>query len=253
MCLFTDPPFGCRTEALAFTLKTISRRYQRINSTNNILPIMWIFPYFMEVYIRNEMPEMEMSDYKVNYTNHKLYHDGAGSRKQGSPIRIFTNIPLNDIDLSSTTDNGAYRWCPECRQWRSSENRHCVKCDTCPSKNGVSYVHCQRCEQCVKPNYNHCPKCNRCTQVTDHNCTDYQKHVSCLICAGRGHTEMKCRKWLKRCRQKNLPLKGASGSIGDRQCLLCNRTGHNERACRQRRKVLKEYQFLGVNYNVFSW
>lgn len=211
---------------------------------------MWIFPYFMEVYVRNEMPEMEMSDYKVNYTNHRLYHDGEHGRKQGSPIRIFTNIPLNGIDLSGATVNAAYRWCSDCRQWRDAQNRHCFKCKTCPSKNGATYVHCTQCEQCVKPNYRHCVKCNRCTQRTDHNCTEYQKHVTCLVCDEKGHSEMECRKWLKRCAQKG--VKKVHVKTGGRVCLLCNRSGHNERACGQRKKLLKEYRFFGVKYNVFS-
>lgn len=250
LCLFTDPPFGCRTEALAFTIKTISRTYQQLNVTNNILPVMWIFPYFMETYIQNEMPEMEMFDYKINYTNHKLYNDTEKGRKDGSPIRIFTNIPLKQIDLSGGgSETDLYRWCTICCQWRSKENEHCNKCKTCPSKNGSTYIHCMYCELCVKPNYKHCAKCNRCTQITNHLCENYQKHIKCWICNETGHTEVNCERWLKVCKSK---VKRKKFKIGRRVCLLCHKIGHNERNCTKRETILKEYSFLGVKYNMFT-
>lgn len=247
LCLFTDPPFGCRTEALAFTIKTISRAYQQINSTNDILPILWIFPYFMETYIKNEMPEMEMIDYKINYTNHKLYNDGKTGRKEGSPIRIFTNISLPHIDFNDrrSIGNDLYRWCRICCQWRSIENQHCNKCKTCPSKNGATYIHCKYCELCVKPNYKHCAKCNRCTQATNHICEKYQKYIKCWICNETGHIEINCRKWLKIKSRKKF-------KFDRRVCLLCHKVGHNEKNCTKRRVILKEYTFFGVNFNIFS-
>lgn len=55
--------------------------------------MMWVFPYFMETYITHLMPEMEMSDYKINYTNHEMYRSING-RKEGSPVRFLTNISL---------------------------------------------------------------------------------------------------------------------------------------------------------------
>jgi hypothetical protein len=55
---------------------------------------MWIFPYFMEMYVTKFMPELQMIDYHIGYENHEVYNNDKGGkgRKQGSPVRIFTNI-----------------------------------------------------------------------------------------------------------------------------------------------------------------
>lgn len=214
LCLVVDPPFGCRTEALVMTLKRIQVQYQLMN--RSVLPIMWIFPYFMERYVLQEMPEMNMLDYKVNYTNHKTYQE---SGRFGSPIRIFTNIQENLIRLGD-----GYRFCVACRRDVCAENKHCDKCRRCSSKNGATYVHCNQCAVCVKPYYRHCDNCNRCAQK-EHNCTEFQMNSSCWICWEQGHVEKYCPKVSNR---KRKPGKGI------RQCLICNKLNHNERNCKQK-------------------
>lgn len=92
--LVTDPPFGGRTEPLVETFNTIRKRYKKLSNNLHDLPVFWIFPYFMEPQIINSLPEFHMSDYKVQYDNHPLFHNEPKGRKQGSPVRIFTNVDL---------------------------------------------------------------------------------------------------------------------------------------------------------------
>lgn len=141
VCLFTDPPFGGRSESITFTIKSISNLYNRINSHNKILPVFWIFPYFMEAYIRKFMPEMEMIDYHVNYVNHNSYNEESKDRKQGSPVRVFTNIGSSLIKIPKDQKN--YKFCKKCKKFTSISNRHCDFCNVCPSKSGATYVHCK--------------------------------------------------------------------------------------------------------------
>lgn len=251
-CIFTDPPFGCRTEPLVSTLQTLNQTYRRLNKSHDILSIFWIFPYFMEMYITSLMPEMEMIDYKIDYTNHETYHSGQDGRKQGSPVRIFTNIPSNLIDLSVAKD---YRLCKKCKRWVSMENQHCDQCKKCPSKNGNTYVHCKLCSTCVKPSYRHCNNCWRCTQVENHQCNKYQLQLKCMICLQKGHIESNCNKWFTLCGKNNkeiTKLKAKSIKIGRRICFLCFKPGHNEQCCVQRRQLLDETSFLNQCYNKFS-
>lgn len=92
-CIFTDPPFGCLTEPLSDTLRKIRNEYQSINKTIKIVPVILVFPYFMERYVQKVMPELEMCDFKVNYANHGKFNEKSNARKDlGSPVRFFTNI-----------------------------------------------------------------------------------------------------------------------------------------------------------------
>lgn len=213
---------------------------------------MWVFPYFMETYVHQVMPEMRMLAYRVNYTNHRTYHALAdkGGRKQGSPIRIFTNIPLDQIPLPR--DEG-YAKCTPCQRWTTTDAKHCVQCADCPSKNGAAYVHCAKCALCVKPNYKHCDRCARCTQASGHDCGDYGTHVMCWICRRRGHNEQGCEHWLR----------GGKGSLGRRKvvqkghrngrlCLLCGGRGHNELVCAKRGELLGERTFMHEVFNMFT-
>ncbi|XP_031619947.1 rRNA N6-adenosine-methyltransferase ZCCHC4 [Contarinia nasturtii] len=251
-CIFTDPPFGCRTEPLVSTLQTISQTYRRLNRSHDILPIFWVFPYFMEMYITSLMPEMDMLDYKIDYTNHETYHSGQDGRKQGSPVRIFTNVPSHLIDLSIV--NG-YRLCKKCKRWVSTENQHCDQCKKCPSKNGDTYVHCKLCATCVKPSYRHCNNCWRCTQIENHQCNKYQLQLKCMICLQKGHNETNCHKWFAVCGKNTkeiTKLKAKSIKIGRRICLLCFKPGHNENTCAKRKHLLDEISFLNQCYNKLS-
>lgn len=239
--IFLDPPFACRTEPIAHTLKALEKLYRGVNrGLHAILPIFWVFPYYFEHYIRNLMPEMEMCDFKVNYTNHKLFSNQDGSRKFGSPIRLFTNIPLETIKLGE-----GYRYCKLCRKYVGLENTHCTVCRTCPSKNGQTYRHCKECGTCVKPNYFHCKKCRRCAQKEGHDCKDYIHTVRCWICRETGHNEWDCAKWTK----KRLLRFSRGGEI---RCLICMKKGHNEKGCRKRKEMLNETEFMGNVVNCFN-
>lgn len=249
--LVTDPPFAARTELLAHTLHLIGHLYRKINGLNQILSMMWIFPYYMESYVKLSMPEMEMFDYKINYTNHKNYHSRSNGRKQLSPVRIFSNILPEMLHFPS---NEGYKFCSICKRWTSSENKHCKKCKKCTSKNGDTYIHCNICDICVKPFYKHCIYCRRCTQTNNHICEDYQKHQKCNICLCRGHIETNCDEWFKKINKNRKlieQLKSKATKAKCSYCFLCFKMGHVELNCRSRQHFLKEHTFLGKTTNIF--
>lgn len=240
ICIFTDPPFGCRTELLGNTIRRINQLYNDINQfTQQILPTFWIFPYFMETYIKNELPSMEMSDYQVNYTNHRTYHNGERSLKHGSPVRIFTNVPLDAFHLPSKE---GYKWCSECHKSVHKTNQHCVVCGKCASKNGATYRHCTKCNWCVKPNYKHCNTCGRCTQVQGHVCASYTKQLTCRICLEKGHAEKSCTIW----RSFKINKMAKTG------CMVCGSKHHTINGCEKRKRILDERYFLGRYYNAVN-
>uniref|UniRef100_A0A1A9WC66 CCHC-type domain-containing protein n=1 Tax=Glossina brevipalpis TaxID=37001 RepID=A0A1A9WC66_9MUSC len=191
LLLFTDPPFGCRTEPIGNTLREITKTFTRINyMPHQPLPTFWVFPYYSEHYVQEESSAFEMCDYKINYINHLSYTDnGHKSRKLGSPVRVFTNVPL---ELLTLPIKEGYKYCSLCKRYTALENHHCNKCNKCPSKNGATYRHCLHCCLCVKPYYIHCHQCGRCTQRENHNCAEYQAKQRCWTCNKQGHTEHKC-------------------------------------------------------------
>ncbi|XP_019555251.3 rRNA N6-adenosine-methyltransferase ZCCHC4 isoform X3 [Aedes albopictus] len=240
ICIFTDPPFGCRTELLAHTISRINQTYNSVNQlSQQILPTFWIFPYFMETYIQKQMPSMEMSDYQVNYTNHRTYHSGEKGLKHGSPVRIFTNVPL---ELFKLPVKEGYKWCSECQKSVHRTNLHCRVCKKCPSKNGATYRHCSKCNWCVKPNYVHCNACGRCTQVQGHQCSSYRKQLNCRICLTKGHMEKCCPFWRT---FKHFKM-AKSG------CVVCGSKQHIVTNCDERKRVLKERYFLGQCENAIN-
>ncbi|KAL1494394.1 hypothetical protein ABEB36_009999 [Hypothenemus hampei] len=183
--LVTDPPFGGRSEPLIYTFSHISNQYKRL--AHNELPIFWIFPYFMEPQIVNFSQNFQMLDYKVQYDNHPLFHNGITGRKQGSPVRIFTNVSLSQIALPEPE----YKYCRKCNRWVAQENKHCNTCERCPSKNGQTYKHCNLCGKCVKPNWKHCSTCCKCVQTT-HSCEKIVFNGMCLFCKETGHKKVDC-------------------------------------------------------------
>ncbi|XP_030758764.1 rRNA N6-adenosine-methyltransferase ZCCHC4 [Sitophilus oryzae] len=185
--LVTDPPFGGRIEPLAETFKSIKQQYRQVNNEGRNLPIFWIFPYFMEPQLQNFLPDLKMLDYKVEYDNHPLFQNGPKGRKQGSPVRIFTNVEAKLIKLPEDS----YKYCKFCKKWVSNENSHCKLCNDCTSKNGEPYKHCTQCEKCVKPNWKHCNACSRCTQI-NHVCQELSFLGSCFQCKQAGHKKSNC-------------------------------------------------------------
>lgn len=174
ICLFLDPPFGCRTELIASSIQDISELYRKTNNHRKILPIFWIFPYYQEKYIKQVMPQMEMMDFEISYDNHKAFNRSSKARKEGSPIRAFTNVDLSLISYTVECQR-EYSFCQLCSKFVSVKNKHCTLCGICPSKNGATYKHCKKCRVCVKPNYTHCDTCARCVQQSSHNCSSLQK------------------------------------------------------------------------------
>lgn len=96
------------------------------------LKVVWFFPYFMEHHITCSLPDFKMFDFKIDYENHSSFTNvGNRKRKHGSPVRIFTNVPLRLFDLSNIP---GYKYCQECEFWVAEENLHCKKCNACTSK-----------------------------------------------------------------------------------------------------------------------
>ncbi len=101
LAIVLDPPFGARHEILAASLQRIRRDARQVSTT-----LFWIFPYFMEKKLVGEETGLglAMCDYQVGYENHREFSGNPESgRKQGSPVRIFTNMPLRQV--SSVTTN----------------------------------------------------------------------------------------------------------------------------------------------------
>ncbi|RLU20468.1 hypothetical protein DMN91_007078 [Ooceraea biroi] len=199
--LICDPPFGGRVEPISYTLKTISDLHKELNGNDDenlaTLKIMFIFPYFMEHIMKEKsnppsvpggLKDLKMSDYKVDYDNHPLFVSGEQGKQRGSPVRIFTNIPLKLLELPASD---GYKFCQYCKKWVSKENSHCKKCKDCTSKDGRTYKHCDMCERCVKPTWKHCDRCKRCT-LENHTCGIIPIIGKCFKCDKLGHTEKKC-------------------------------------------------------------
>ncbi|XP_044731052.1 rRNA N6-adenosine-methyltransferase ZCCHC4, partial [Chrysoperla carnea] len=188
IAIVTDPPFGGRIEALSDGIQKITIKYKTFNKISKDLPILWIFPYFMEPHILNSFPTFSMLDYKVDYDNHSLFTEKPSGRKNGSPVRIFTNITPSKFILPS--DEG-YKFCEICQKWVSQENNHCTFCNECTSKNGTTYKHCSICNRCVKPSWDHCSTCNRCC-LQDHKCGQIEFNNNCFHCKLPGHKKNDC-------------------------------------------------------------
>ncbi|XP_076759047.1 rRNA N(6)-adenosine-methyltransferase ZCCHC4 [Xylocopa sonorina] len=199
--LICDPPFGSRVEPISWTIKRISdlhKKWNNIEDEDDRLKIIFIFPYFMESIIKQKsnppgisggLKDLKMTDYKVSYDNHALFRTDNKTAKLPSPIRIFTNISLNLVELPKSQ---GYKYCKKCKKWIAKENKHCKVCKECTSKNGFTYKHCDICERCVKPNWEHCETCKRCVAV-NHSCGQKPKITGkCFKCNELGHTEKEC-------------------------------------------------------------
>lgn len=241
LCIFTDPPFGCLTDPLSDSLRKVQNDYKSVNEgVLKVVPIILVFPYFMEFYVRKVMPELSMSDYIINYSNHSKYNETSTARKDlGSPVRFFTNILPGVIKLPKEQ----YRFCEPCDRFVNKTNSHCRLCGTCPSKNGATYKHCKVCHLCVKPNYVHCSRCNKCSQKAGHKCAEYKKFLVCSICKGKGHSEIVCDK-LKLVRHQK---KDGKKQNNKRNCLLCLTDGHTHFSCPDRELFLENVQKMLIN------
>lgn len=181
-----DPPFGGLVDVISFNLKKlISLRKSQNNDISDLL-VMWFFPYFNEDRIVKNLPSLKMMDYKVNYENHSSFH--SKGRKQGSPVRIFTNLNPSKFILPSAE---GYKFCGKCKRYVSTENKHCEKCDSCTSKDGRPYKHCTLCQTCVKSSKQHCSTCNHCV-LPNHACGVVSSESVCHRCGMTGHKRKEC-------------------------------------------------------------
>ncbi|XP_076060441.1 rRNA N(6)-adenosine-methyltransferase ZCCHC4 isoform X2 [Oratosquilla oratoria] len=192
LVMVTDPPFGGRLELLAETLSSIQNdwRNQNKKEESSILPMFFIFPYFMEPQVMESLPHYTMLDYQVDYDNHPLYSSGTKGMKNGSAVRIFVNLPPKQFPLPED----GYRYCKLCQRWVNLKNKHCTLCKGCMSKDGREYRHCSACGKCVKPSWKHCGECNSC-KPQDHKCGEYerlQQSALCFKCGVAGHKRKDC-------------------------------------------------------------
>ncbi|KAK4314588.1 hypothetical protein Pmani_014129 [Petrolisthes manimaculis] len=200
LAVVCDPPFGGRMELLAHNLNRIQEDWRNTQDLDNthILPMLFIFPYFMEQQVLSSLPTFTMLDYQVDYDNHPLYSSGPKGMKNGSAVRVFTNQPASKFVLP---ESEGYRFCPLCRRWVAINNTHCDKCNGCMAKDGRTYKHCDQCDKCVKPSWIHCNTCTRC-QPPDHTCHPLLHHSStqpptCNKCGATGHKRSLCHKRMK--------------------------------------------------------
>ncbi|XP_076345837.1 rRNA N(6)-adenosine-methyltransferase ZCCHC4 isoform X1 [Tachypleus tridentatus] len=189
LLVMLDPPFGGLVDVISHTLKKIFNTWRNGRcDTSADLPFFWFFPYFNEARIQQCLPSLNMLDYKVNYDNHRLFNGSVKGRKQGSPVRIFTNIKLEKIKLP---EEDGYRFCPLCKKYVAPENEHCNICNTCPSKDGRPYKHCNDCNRCVKNSRQHCDTCGQC-MLPNHECGVVSRAGRCHICGALGHKRREC-------------------------------------------------------------
>lgn len=170
LLIILDPPFGAKTELIAHSLDRIKLQVENLSFSAKVSTI-WVFPYFMERQLKISCPFLAMADYRVTYNNHKEFGEDGDGRKQGSPVRFFTDIPLRTFVLPTSA---GYKKCVPCERWVAKENLHCDICNSCPSKDGRTYKHCSPCGRCVKPTYVHCSSCSRCKLPT-HDCNREQE------------------------------------------------------------------------------
>lgn len=188
LVIISDPPFGGRVELLHHNFLAIESDWQEANGINRSLPMLFVFPYFMEPQILSFMPGFTMLDYQVDYDNHPLYSSGTKGMKNGSAVRVFVNQPAELFPLPESD----YNFCELCSRWVNNTNKHCEKCKGCMSKDGRSYKHCETCVRCVKPSWQHCQQCHRC-QPQDHKCGAIKPGVnSCHRCGQSGHKRKDC-------------------------------------------------------------
>ncbi|XP_078669203.1 rRNA N(6)-adenosine-methyltransferase ZCCHC4-like isoform X1 [Branchiostoma floridae x Branchiostoma belcheri] len=231
--MVTDPPFGGLVEVLCHCMKKLFSLWKEglpDSCQETEIPTLWIFPYFMEQRIVDCLSSFRMLDYKVEYENHHLYQEGPKSKKRGSPVRIFTNLPADRVVLPQQE---GYRFCDLCRRYVAPENRHCQKCNCCTSKDGRTYVHCDLCQKCVKPAWSHCESCRRC-EPRDHVCSQTQHLGGCYIC---GHPEHKRRECPQRFSEER--YSGAERKSGKRKR---KREGNNEAAQPGKKRTLEQKQ-----------
>ena len=84
--IITDPPFGGKCELIARSLNIIREDVTKVRNRESTANIMWIFPYYMERQIQQEITDIKMSDYQVCYETKDAnsYKDGLETGNSGS-------------------------------------------------------------------------------------------------------------------------------------------------------------------------
>ncbi|XP_014661983.1 PREDICTED: zinc finger CCHC domain-containing protein 4-like [Priapulus caudatus] len=189
LAIIIDPPFGGLAELLGGTLQHFMKRWKTLHAREKReLPIFWVFPYFLEEKVKENLPNVVMLDYVVDYANHSSF---KSDKKRKSPVRIFTNVCAERIALPKEQ---GYCYCNECHRWVTSENKHCSVCNVCPSKDGNPWKHCFKCSKCVKGSREHCDTCQHCV-LPKHICGELAKSkAGCHMCGDIGHKKRDCPK-----------------------------------------------------------
>lgn len=158
--IIIDPPFGGVLSLIEYSITSL---INEVHGTTNLIVVM---PFFMNKRLKKTFKNIELCDYKIEYSNHKTYtpinkknKSSKEVQKRASPVRLFTDIDLSKIKLPS---NKGYKFCETCKKYVAIENSHCILCNACTTIHGPSYRHCNSCNKCTKPNYIHCANCNKC-------------------------------------------------------------------------------------------
>ncbi|KAM3720501.1 rRNA N6-adenosine-methyltransferase ZCCHC4 [Dirofilaria immitis] len=155
LIIICDPPFGVFVEALTNSIRQLREQFFTCSVgklNDNWCRIIIVLPVFVGKRFLN-CSDFHMLDYRVCYKNHSKY-----KRAENSIVRIFTDLPLNEFDLSELPD---YRFCDKCEKFVIKTTLHCNFCEICPSEANTC-KHCSKCGRCVKSTYKHCLLCDRC-------------------------------------------------------------------------------------------
>lgn len=148
--ILIDPPFGGFHRALAHSLEKLFESHSHIERH-----LILFNPYFLEKWISDAFPRLQMLDHKVEYMSSMNLCRG----RKGSPVRMFTDL---DRSIFPPLDDQNYKFCFECNRYTLLTNQHCYQCQSCTSKDGLPYRHCSKCQRCVKAEREHCSKCHVC-------------------------------------------------------------------------------------------
>uniref|UniRef100_A0A0N5BRV7 Zinc finger CCHC domain-containing protein 4 n=1 Tax=Strongyloides papillosus TaxID=174720 RepID=A0A0N5BRV7_STREA len=150
LLILCDPPFAVFISALQKSIDKLKAFFkEKSEYDDKEVYQMFVLPVFVGKHLR----DVEMLDYKVTYSNHRVFNN-----PDRTIVRLFTDVEQANFELPEPY----YRFCSECNRYVVSTNEHCDVCEKCPSKDGSTYKHCFTCERCVKPKYVHCKRCKCC-------------------------------------------------------------------------------------------
>ncbi|KAI6650630.1 Zinc finger CCHC domain-containing protein 4 [Oopsacas minuta] len=179
-----DIPFGAKVDVIYSSLQ---RLWKLVGWNESVLtggvPTLWIFPYFNGTEIIQKT-NFCMLQYRVKY-EYKY-----AKCKRGSPVRIFTNIPIQQFKLP--TRSNEYKFCEDCNMFVFTNASHCSKCNSCESADGCSNHHCDTCGKCVKESFKHCLRCRVCHPVNVACLAPEDTRSKCHICKDYSHKRRQC-------------------------------------------------------------